>query len=235
MKNRFVIDLAEQIRLVKRPLTQLALGDLRHADDGESPRQVPAKLGFDGEAVNRRPRLGFIIEQRELDRQIIATALNKRVDSRRKGIQRFLNGTRKAGPLGGRDPVEADGPSGRVEFRSVGTDDFRKPTKPFASQPVELKQPVFGHRKAETKKQIAISFGKDVRNTVCISPDRNVTGHSGRDLSFTGDRTLLNLLLPPGIKFRARNPVCLADLFNGLALSQQSESFLIRHSCLPLR
>ena len=81
-----VVRFAQQKLAVERTVPQHALRQLRHDDDRKASREIPAEFVFDGQRIQRRPRLGAIVQQVELDRQAFAALLDPGIDARRERI-----------------------------------------------------------------------------------------------------------------------------------------------------
>ena len=69
LQNALVIGLRSKKRAIEVAVSQIALCQLRHRDDGEATSEIPAEFILDEKAINRLPRLGTIIEQIELNGQ----------------------------------------------------------------------------------------------------------------------------------------------------------------------
>jgi hypothetical protein len=63
---------------VARAIAEHPFGHFRHHDHRKPAGQIPAKLVLNGQAVQRRPGLGPIVEQVEFDRRTVARLLDYR-------------------------------------------------------------------------------------------------------------------------------------------------------------
>src|SRR5205085_684282 len=110
---------------------------------------------------------------------------------------------RDAGQLVARNPIQSNRPGNQVDLQSVVSQHLRQSPEAFATQIVQLEQPVLGHRVSESEEQIAMIVREDVRDAVTVSFNRDFGLYSSRDLSLVAGDATGRFGLPTGIEFRS--------------------------------
>src|SRR5262249_36559714 len=80
-QDALVVGLGLEKGLIERPLADGALYQFRDGEDGKATRQIPAELAGNHQTVERRPRLGPVVEEVKLDRRVVAARLDHRIDA----------------------------------------------------------------------------------------------------------------------------------------------------------
>jgi hypothetical protein len=72
---------------IQRVAAQRAFGEFGERDDKQPAGQIPAEFCQDGRGIQRRPRLGGVVEQGKLDRRPVAPLCDAGVDAGRKLLE----------------------------------------------------------------------------------------------------------------------------------------------------
>ena len=210
-QDAFRVRLAQQERLVQRPVAQVPPGDFRNVDDREAHGQVVLKLAPDGERVNRMPWFGCVVQQRELYGRVVAALLHHLVDARGKGLQAAGNRVLDDLPLRLGDARETDRPGNGVPFKGcrraarglragLGTQNLGQAAVRLSAVVVQLPQTVLGHGIAVARVQIRIRIGVDVGNAALVAQDADGSRNRRGALTVLIGHPLFQLSPPPGLE-----------------------------------
>src|SRR5581483_1360676 len=230
---------------IERAIPQAPPCQLGNDDHRKPPRQVPAELAFDGQAIHGRPGLGAIVEQVELDRQAFALFLHPRIDAlgirlderpclRRNFVPFALGDAANADRAGEhiqfQHRAKTDDARQQVELGAFCSKDFRKPAAAAPPQIIELKQPILRQGIAKAEEEIAIILGKDVRNATLIAFDRDAILQRGTDAAVGGviRRPATGLRLPPGVELAPSNARSGTSPIDALPSPQPAQQFFRR-------
>ena len=224
--HRLLVRLAEQEFAIERPVSKDPPGQFGHDDHREPAGEVPAELALDGQAVDRRPRLGAVAEQVKLDRQPIAAVRDPGVDARRVRVQERSGLVWQPFEFIAGDPVQPDRSRDDVRRQTVRPEHFGQSSHPLASEVVHLEQPVLRHRVAEAEPEVVLPIRQDVRYAPTIPLDDHTGPYVSGHFTLTTWYPACGLAPPPGVELGTRPSHRSTDRIDRLAGPQPPQDVL---------
>ena len=224
--HRLLVRLAEQEFAIERPVSEDPPGQFGHDDHREPAGEVPAELALDGQAVDRRPRLGAVAEQVELDRQPIAAVRDPGVDARRERVQERSGLARQPLEFVAGDPVQPNRSRDDVRRQTVRPEHFGQSSHPLAPEVVHLEQPVLRHRVAEAEPEVVLPIREDVRYAPTIPLDDHTGPYGSGHFTLTTWYPACGLAPPPGVELGTRPSHRSTDRIDRLAGPQPPQDVL---------
>ncbi len=169
LQDALVVRLGREKRAIERIVAQAPPGQLGHGDHRESAGQVPAKFSLDDQAIDGPPRLGTIVEEVELDRQRVDCVVDRRIDAPAEPFEHLLRFSRQFSPFRLGNSRQPDRPRQPILRQPLRSQNLTQSPGPFATQPIELKQPILRDGVAEAEKHVGIRLRKNVRHALAIA------------------------------------------------------------------
>jgi hypothetical protein len=139
-------------------------------------------VASDDEGIGGLPRLRFVVEERELEREIVLVLRDEGVDAAGVGFEQRACVVVHGGDFAVGNASEAESAEVFVGFAGEGAEDFGELAAGSATKKVELEEAVLSHDVALGLGGVFERRGADVRDApvVAINGDRLVEAREGK-------------------------------------------------------